>query len=257
MKKISFIMTALLLCAIFAPLSAAATTEGQRPLSGKIIGLDPGHQAKANRIKEPVGPGSKTMKNSVSSGTRGVNSRTWEHEINLQVGLKLRDLLVDAGATVIMTRETADVNIPNSERAKMMNEAGANLVLRIHCNGNSKERVNGTSMLVPSGKYCTAIEEESAKAGEAILASFIEATGSKDEGLRKRSDQTGFNWSTVPVCNIEMGYMTNEATDILLNTEEYQDICARALCDGIVDYFEPTISGGGCFALSGESRSET
>ncbi len=175
---------------------------------------------------------------SVSSGTRGVKSRTWEHEINLAVGLKLRELLEDAGATVIMTRETAHVNIPNSERAKMMNEAGADLVLRIHCNGNSKERVHGTSMLVPSGKYCTAIEEESAKAGTAILAAFIEATGSKDEGLRERSDQTGFNWSTVPVCNIEMGYMTNEATDRLLNTEEYQDICARALCEGIVDYFE-------------------
>ncbi len=230
------IISALLFLTAFAPVSAAEKT--YKPLSGKIIGLDPGHQRKANRVKEPVGPGSKTMKNSVSSGTRGVKSGTREHEINLAVGLKLRDLLEEAGVQVIMTRETADVDVPNSERAKMMNEAGADLVLRIHCNGNSKERVHGTSMLIPSGKYCTAIEEESAKAGEAILSAFIAATGSKDEGLRKRSDQTGFNWSAVPVCNIEMGYMTNEATDALLNTEEYQNICARALRDGIVDHFK-------------------
>ncbi len=241
MKKFALIMATLMLCALCAPASFGATSakaETYKRLAGKIIGLDPGHQIKANRTKEPVGPGSKTMKNSVSSGTRGVISRTWEHEINLAVGLKLRDLLEEAGATVVMTRETADVDVPNSERAKMMNEAGADLVLRIHCNGNSKERVHGTSMLVPSGKYCTAIEKESAKAGTAILAAFIEATGSKDEGLRKRSDQTGFNWSTVPVCNIEMGYMTNEATDKLLNTEEYQNICAKALFGGILDYFK-------------------
>ncbi len=235
MKRIAFILTALLLTAALAPGAFAAAES--KPLAGKIIGLDPGHQIKANRTKEPIGPGSKTLKNSVSSGTRGVISRTWEHEINLAVALKLRKLLEDAGAAVVMTRETADVDVPNSERAKLMNEAGADLVLRIHCNGNSKERVHGTSMLVPSGKYCGAIEEESAKAGKAILAAFIAATGSKDEGLRKRSDQTGFNWSTVPVCNIEMGYMTNEATDKLLNTEEYQDICARALCEGIAEYF--------------------
>ena len=241
MKKITVIIAALLLFASYAPRALGASKAPEsKPIAGKLIGLDPGHQIKANREKEPVGPGSGTMKNSVSSGTRGVKSRTWEHEINLAVALKLRDLLEDAGAEVIMTRETADVNVPNSERARMMNEAGADLVLRIHCNGNRRERVHGTSMLIPFGKYCTAIEEESAKAGKAILAVFIEATGSKDEGLRPRSDQTGFNWSSVPVCNIEMGYLTNEATDALLNTEEYQDICARALAAGIVDYFTPS-----------------
>lgn len=240
MRGILLLLAALIViapCALALPQAPLAAKPAEKPLAGKVIGIDPGHQRKANNTPEPIAPGSTKMKKSVSSGTRGVKSRTWEHEINLSVALKLRDLLEEAGATVIMTRETADVNITNSERAKLMNAAKADLVLRIHCNGNTKKSVHGTSMLIPSGKYCEPIAQASAEAGEAILAAFIKATGSKDEGLRKRSDQTGFNWSTVPICNIEMGYMTHAPTDKLLNTADYQATCARALCAGIVDYF--------------------
>lgn len=234
--RVTFILIALAI-ACFGSSASAAKASAAKPLEGKIIGLDPGHQTKKNDKLEPVAPGSSTMKKSVSSGTRGVDSKTWEHEINLTVALKLKKLLEDAGATVIMTRETADVDVPNSERALMMNKAKANLVLRIHCDGNNNPKTHGTSMLVPSGKYCTGIEKASLAAGKAILKSFIDATGSQDRGVRKRSDQTGFNWSTVPICNIEMGFLTNPDEDRKLNSDDYQNTAAQALRDGIVACF--------------------
>ena len=105
-------------------------------LEGLIIGIDPGHQEKGNSEKEAIAPGSKEKKAKVSSGTQGVSTRVPEYIVNLDVSLMLRDALEAEGAQVIMTRETNDVDISNQERAIMMNEVGADLVLRIHCNGS-------------------------------------------------------------------------------------------------------------------------
>jgi N-acetylmuramoyl-L-alanine amidase len=48
---------------------------------------------------------------------------------------------------------------------------------------------------------------------------------------------TGFNWSTIPVCLIEMGYMTNSEEDHLLATDEYRDKCAAGLAEGIEEWY--------------------
>jgi len=69
------------------------------------------------------------------------------------------------------------------------------------------------------------------------LDNTVEATGAKNLGLSVRSDQTGFGWSKVPVCNIEMGHMTNEREDYLLVSEAYQIKIVKGLADGFVAYF--------------------
>jgi N-acetylmuramoyl-L-alanine amidase len=207
------------------------------PLSGIVIGLDPGHQAHSNSDHEPIAPGSGETKKKVSSGTQGRFTGVAEYEVNLQVGLKLKQILTDLGATVVMTRESHDVDISNSERATMMNDAGAALVVRLHCNGSDNSDKHGAVVLIPSNDCTAAINDASKEAGRCIIKAFVEATGAKDLGLQPRSDQTGFNWSTVPVCNVEMGYMTNEQEDKLLVKDDYQDLCAHGIANGIVDYF--------------------
>ncbi len=207
------------------------------PLSGLVIGIDPGHQAHANSDPEPVAPDSSETKKKVSSGTQGRDTGVAEYKVNLQVGLKLKKLLTDLGATVVMSRESHDVNISNKERAEMMNDAGADLVIRIHCNGNNDESVHGAFVLIPSNDCTASINDASKKAGRCIIDAFCAATGAKNLELQPRSDQTGFNWSTVPVCNIEMGHMTNKDEDNLLVSDDYQNLCAQGIANGIADYF--------------------
>lgn len=205
-------------------------------LSTARIGIDPGHQAKGNKEQEPVAPRSSTMKNKVSSGSQGAFSKTNEHEINLSVAQKLRDKLEAEGATVIMTRTSTDVDISNRERALMLNDYNVDLVIRIHCDGNENASIYGASVLIPDGEDTITIQEDSKLLGEIIIQAFCKETDAKNRGIMVRDDQTGFNWSTVPVCTIEMGFLSNQAEDELLNTEKYQDQCAQGIFNGIAQY---------------------
>lgn len=208
----------------------------EKPLAGILIGVDPGHQAHSNSDLEPVAPGSSDMKAKVSSGTYGRFSGVREHEVNLKVGLLLRDLLEEAGATVVMTRTTADVDISNAERAELFNKKKVDLGIRIHCNGSNDPSVVGAFMLVPTENP---YKDDCVAAAKLVLAEYGKATGiSVKKGLTYRSDQTGFNWCERPVINIEMGHMTNEEEDYKLTNSDFQKKMAKGIYNGILRYFE-------------------
>ena len=202
-------------------------------LTGVKIGIDPGHQAHANSEQEAIAPGSSETKAKVSSGTSGRYTGVAEHVVNLQVSLKLRDALQRLGCEVYMTRETADVDISNQERAKMMNELGVDLVLRIHCNGSEDPSAQGIGLYIrKTGENA----DECLRAAEALLPAMVEATGAESDGIFRRDTYTGLNWSTVPSILVEMGFMTNEEEDYNLNDPEYQDKLVSGMVEGIRAY---------------------
>ena len=212
--------------------SASCTLEVRGLLSGVKIGIDPGHQGKADYSRETISPTSSSTKAKVSSGTGGRVTHIPEHVVNLQIGLKLRDALEALGAEVYMTRTTADVNISNQQRAKMMNELGVDLVLRIHCNGGSSSRY-GMMIYVRQTGAC---KDESAAAAQLILDAMQQETGAKSHGVKYSDTYTGLNWSTVPSMLMELGYLTNAREDRLLNSPEYQDKLVTGMINGICTY---------------------
>lgn len=206
-----------------------------RRLEGFVVGIDPGHQARQNSEKEAVAPGSSEMKMKVSSGTAGVKSRVAEYVVDLDIALQLRDALEALGCTVYMTRETHDVNISNQERAIMMNELGADLVLRLHCNGSANKNANGIGLYV---NKTGPIAEESQAAAELLLPAMTAATGARADGIFLRDTYTGLNWSEVPCILVEMGYMSNPEEDLKLNDPGYQLKLVEGMVEGICAYFE-------------------
>lgn len=218
-----------------AEASASAEAEPAARLEGLIIGIDPGHQEHGNSDTEPMAPDSSEMKAKVASGTSGVRTGIAEYVTDLEISLKLRDALEELGCTVYMTRETNDVDISNMERALMMNELGADLVLRLHCDGSTDSSANGIGMFVrETGEG----QQESQAAAEVLLEEMCAATDARARGVFLRDTYTGLNWSTVPCILVEMGFMSNPEEDEKLNDPAYQDLLVAGMVEGICRYFE-------------------
>ncbi|MBQ8087267.1 MAG: N-acetylmuramoyl-L-alanine amidase [Clostridia bacterium] len=202
----------------------------KKRLEGIIIGIDPGHQAHQDASTEQAAPGSSRTKKKVSAGCTGVKTHVSEYVVNLDVSLQLRDALEALGATVVMSRTTHDVNISNRQRAEMMNDANCDLVLRIHCNSASSSSKNGIGTYVSKSYGKVA---ESYEAAQLLVDAMCAVTGANNTGVHVTDEYTGNNWSTVPVCLVEMGYMSNPAEDVKLNTPAYQLLLIDGMIEGI------------------------
>ena len=140
-----------------------------------LAALETVHQSWAvdMRAPEPNAPGSSGIQAKATTGTVGTYSGIYEYELNLDASLRLRDVLEDRGFSVLLTREDNETAISNAERAVLANEAGADVLLRIHANGSEDPAAAGALALVPSSEYVYggAVADESARLADTVLTS--------------------------------------------------------------------------------------
>ncbi|MEU2158837.1 N-acetylmuramoyl-L-alanine amidase [Streptomyces sp. NPDC019396] len=231
------------------PSGAAPSATHARPLAGKVVVVDPGHNpgnAKHTReINKQVGIGT-GRKECDTTGT-ATNDGYSEAEFTLDVARRLRTLLEQQGATV---RLTQDGHSPSygpciDERARIGNKAAADAVVSLHADGSGKGN-RGFHVILPAkvkaGDADTAaIVGPSRRLGEHIAGAFEKATGSAPSnyigngtGLDVRGDLGGLNLSTVPKVFIECGNMRDAKDAALLKSPDWRQKAARGLADGIL-----------------------
>ena len=207
---------------------------GHKRLEGLTIGINPGHQKKTIATLYPIAPGSSKKAKGVKTGACGKWTRVNEYETVLQIGLKLRDLLEEAGATVVMTRTSNDVMLTNIDRARMLNEAGVDVALQLHCNSISNQKAEGNSAYI---RTTTEYASTNRAIGECITAAISAECGCKNLGVKVNNNYMSLNWTTTPSVLLEMGYISNRREDALLATDAYRNKMALGIFNGLCAYF--------------------
>ncbi|MFE7039713.1 N-acetylmuramoyl-L-alanine amidase [Streptomyces atratus] len=220
------------------------------PLSGKTVVIDPGHNPNnrlhTREINRQVDIGT-THKECDTTGT-STNSGYAEARFTLDVSHRLRTLLQDQGAKVVLTYDNDRPYGPCvDERARIGNDAKADAVVSVHADGSAVGN-RGFHVIVPApvrgGAADTSeIVEPSRDLGTRIAGLFVRDTGSApsnyvggNTGLDIRKDLGGLNLSTVPKVFIECGNMRDPKDAALLTSASWRQKAAQGIADGISSY---------------------
>jgi N-acetylmuramoyl-L-alanine amidase len=227
---------------VTAPPPAPVTTGSLAALSGRTIAIDPGHNganyAHTAEIGRPIFIGTQTRACD-TTGTETDGGYT-ESAYNLDVALRLRDVLAAAGAHVVMTRTTNDGWGPCiDQRAAIGNNAHADAAISIHADGGPPGG-RGFHVLMPAlvAGYTDDIYTASHRLGIDVRDAFL-ATGMPTstyyatQGLAERTDLGGLNLSNVPKVFIETGNMRNATDAGLLGNPDFRAREARDLAAGL------------------------
>lgn len=190
-------------------------------LNGKVVMLDPGHGGLSM-------VGTAVNDNSVS-----------ESQITLDIAFKTKSYLESMGAKVLMTR-IMDTSLSLSERTYMCETQNPDIFVSIHC--------DGAEALTESGTHTFYFTPFSQSLASRIHNRMISAYASKiyieaDDNYSRIDRKIKFypfyvtRVDNCPAVLIETGFLTNYVEGKVLSNPVNQDHLARAIADGISDYF--------------------
>lgn len=197
------------------------------PITNKVILLDAGHGG-------------------IDPGATNEDKSILEKDINLQITLKLRELLESSGCLVLLTREE-DTSLYEEEagkttrqkynenlknRRKMIEESGVDAFVSIHLNKFEQSKYYGAQTFYPEGQN-----------DSKLLSQFIQdelkrvVDKTNQRKIKPSKDIYLLKENKIPSVLIECGFLSNEKESKLLNDEKYQEKVAWAVYAGIQKYF--------------------
>ena len=192
-------------------------------VTDKLVVIDPGHGGDD--------PG--------ALGTTGVH----EKEIVLEVSKKLADILRQAGAEVLLTRESdrdlSDLDQLNSYQAKvddltarveLANKRQADLFVSVHVNSFPDRREDGAQTFSQPGS------EEGKRLAVAIQQELNRFSANPGREA-KQVDYFANRMARMPSVIVEIGFISNPKEERLLLDQVYQNKIAWAIYAGIARYF--------------------
>lgn len=227
--KRKWIVTILIISALFAIFigtrwligSLSAWKAWNLPLSGRVIVVDAGH-----------------------GGADGgaVGGEVPEKDITLLIARDLRHYLQEAGALVVMTRES-DMDLSDADfegrhktqdllrRADLIKKAHPDAFISVHMNAIPSTGLHGAQ---------TFFHPKSAKNQQ--LARFIQDSlkrnlGNTDRLAKPIGHVYLLKQATPPAALVEVGFLSNPGERALLVQRKYQKKAAHAISQGVMRYF--------------------
>lgn len=182
------------------------------PLDGISIVLDAGHGGK-----------------DLGASVEGIS----EEAINLNIVLEMKKQLQKLGAKVTLTRSNHQSLAQKQgwkskdmkKRVEIMNQKEHDMMISVHLNSFFNVNVKGSQIFYNQDETLANIVDEKLK------------RITKSKLMVKKGDYYILNECKLPSLLIECGFLSNDEERIKLNNEKYQEKIARAIVDGIVEYF--------------------
>jgi N-acetylmuramoyl-L-alanine amidase len=180
----------------------------EKHTKNRTIIIDPGHGGRDN-------------------GTTGVRG-TLEKNLTLKTAQLLYDKLKASGTNVVLTRNN-DTYISLSSRVSTAHYQNADAFISLHYDSTNDRSVRGMTTY-----YYNSTQKP---LGEQIHASVINRTMLKDRGTRF-GDYHVIRENRQKAVLLELGYLSNPAEEMLVNTQQYQETVANGIFDGLARYFK-------------------
>jgi N-acetylmuramoyl-L-alanine amidase len=210
---------------------------GPPPRPPHVIAIDPGHGG-------------------LDNGTENPKLGTVEKTYTLDVSLRLKRLLEQAGYKVVMTRES-DVTVEKQTRSEIANLAGADLMVSVHFNSlYPNTKTTGVELLVfpprtqrSADSWSPGKKDDHQDASEPINAydawntvlagqlhrRLLEALHDGDRG-EKFEHLGALRGLKCPGVLVEPAFLSSDSEGKRLSTAAYRDEIASAILAGIEDY---------------------
>ena len=223
-KQIIFICLALVFSiSYFSFMEPGVMPTSSTPVTGHTIVLDAGHGAPDGGAQSDTG---------VS-----------EANINLNIILKLQELLESSNCNVVLTRSDEngiyDADAKKKKvsdlhnRTDLINNSGADIVVSVHLNKISGEQYYGWQ------SFYQKHNEQSKNLASLIQSNlnyYIDRENKRT--ILPLSNIYLMDNSKLPTVTIECGFLSNAEDTRLLQTDEYQNNIAWGIYAGIMDYFK-------------------
>ncbi|WP_312699387.1 N-acetylmuramoyl-L-alanine amidase [Sedimentibacter sp.] len=193
-----------------------------------------------DRIKILIDPGHGGIDQGTSGGT-GVT----EAPLNLAISEKLMRFLEGSGFDVDMTRyedeglyslksktirEKKNEDLKN--RVDMINNSNADLVVSIHLNSFPQKQYYGAHVFYQKNSQLGKIAADTLQDS---LKSILDPGNNRVPQVKK--DIKIMDDTNIPVVLVECGFLSNDAEERKLVTDEYQEKIAWSIFTGLIKYF--------------------
>lgn len=218
------IMLLLIFAASFLYASQEAIDTASIPIKNMVVIIDPGHGG-------------------IDSGATSINGVEEKH-INLDIAMKLRRLIEQAGGVALMIREDGKGLYTEGSksgrkredlktRQQLIKESDADIVISIHLNSFPQSQYYGAQTFYKNG------DERSKKLSECIQSEMLVIMDrGNNRAIKPRSDTYLFKGNNIPGALVECGFLSNPEEEKLLQQGHYQEKLAWCIFSGIIEYFE-------------------
>ncbi|MHC4871165.1 MAG: N-acetylmuramoyl-L-alanine amidase family protein [Planctomycetota bacterium] len=200
-------------------------------------------------------------------GRRGLK----EKDVNLNVGLYLNKFLRKANVNVVMTRKN-DRFLTLQQRAKIANQTRNSIFISIHANSAKNRSAYGIETFVLSDnisnysrsrkaaakynvrksnrmlyghgkrtaldKICREARKDSITLASRIQKETIRTSRDRNRGVRKENLHVLRESYFAPAVLVEVGFLSNYASERKLKTNSYQKKLAYGISKGIINYLK-------------------